>query len=207
MGNSEAKVDLYAAIRRHHRFGVLCCCPRSSAGATRCPLLLTVETQGKWLYSRITWLYSRTMSKDRRTDDPAVLQKALGSFIRAFGLHQPETTPCGQPISVSEAHALSELAQEDELRQVELTRRLRLQKSTVSLLVGQLSARDWVERVPAPEDGRGVVLRLSSSGRRAAQNLDEARRERFSQLLESIPAHERAGVLHALDVMVEALDE
>ncbi|WP_149824491.1 MarR family winged helix-turn-helix transcriptional regulator [Streptomyces tailanensis] len=147
------------------------------------------------------------MSRDQRADDPAVLQEALGSFVRAFGLHQPETTPCGQPISVSEAHALGELAQEGELRQVELTRRLRLQKSTVSRLVGQLSHRGWVERAPAPDDGRGVVLRLTASGRRAARNLAEARRERFSRLLDSIPAHERAGVLHALDVMVEALDE
>jgi DNA-binding MarR family transcriptional regulator len=90
---------------------------------------------------------------------------------------------------------------------VELTRRLRLQKSTVSRLVGQLTARGWVERAPAPEDGRGVVLRLTASGRQAARNLADARRERFSRLLASIPAHERAGVLHALDVMVEALDE
>lgn len=147
------------------------------------------------------------MSRDQRADDPTVLQEALGSFVRAFGLHQPETTPCGQPISVSEAHALGELAQEGELRQIELTRRLRLQKSTVSRLVGQMSARGWVERAPAPDDGRGVLLRLTPSGRRAAQNLTEARRERFSRLLSSIPAHERAGVLHALDVMVEALDE
>jgi DNA-binding MarR family transcriptional regulator len=147
------------------------------------------------------------MSRDRRADDPSVLQEALGSFVRAFGLHQSETTPCGQPLSVSEAHALGELAQESEMRQVELTRRLRLQKSTVSRLVGQMSARGWVERAPAPHDGRGVVLRLTPSGQRAAQNLAEARRERFSRLLSSIPAHERAGVLHALDVIVEALDE
>ncbi|GAB2894459.1 MarR family transcriptional regulator [Streptomyces sp. S.PB5] len=147
------------------------------------------------------------MSRDQRADDPVVLQEALGSFVRAFGLHQPETTPCGQPVPVSEAHALGELAQEGELRQVELTRRLRLQKSTVSRLVTQLSSRGWVERAPAPDDGRGVVLRLTASGRQAAQNLAQARRERFSRLLESIPAHERAGVLHALDVMVEALDE
>ncbi|MFI2436700.1 MarR family winged helix-turn-helix transcriptional regulator [Streptomyces sp. NPDC018693] len=147
------------------------------------------------------------MSRDQRADDPVALQQALGSFVRAFGLHQPETTPCGRPISVSEAHALSELAQEEELRQVELARRLRLQKSTVSRLVGQLSARGWLERAPAPGDGRGVVLRLTPSGRQAARGLAEARRERFSRLLDAIPAHERAGVLHALDVMVEALDE
>lgn len=147
------------------------------------------------------------MSNARRADDPTALQEALAGFVRAFGLHQPETTPCGRPIPVSEAHALGELAQEGELRQAELTRRLRLQKSTVSRLVTQLSTRGWVERAPAPEDGRGVVLRLTTAGREAARNLAEARRDRFNRLLASIPAHERAGVLHALDVMVEALDE
>lgn len=146
------------------------------------------------------------MSRDHRADDPAVLQAAVAGFVRAFGLHQAEATPCGQPISVSEAHAVGELAQDGELRQVELTRRLRLQKSTVSRLVGQLTGRGWVERAQAEDDGRGVVLRLTPAGRRAAQNLAEARRERFARLLDSIPAHERAGVLHALDVMMEALD-
>ncbi|WP_151476076.1 MarR family winged helix-turn-helix transcriptional regulator [Streptomyces albicerus] len=147
------------------------------------------------------------MSEDGGAADPALLQDALRGFVRAFGLHQPESTPCGQAIPVSEAHALGELAQEGELRQVELARRLRLQKSTVSRLVGQLTARGWVERAPAPDDGRGVVLRLTSSGQKAAHNLADARREKFSRLLDAIPPHEREGVLHALGVLTEALDE
>ncbi|TDC21004.1 MarR family transcriptional regulator [Streptomyces sp. 8K308] len=147
------------------------------------------------------------MMADREPDSSAELQSALRGFVRAFGLHQPETTPCGQPIPVSEAHALGELAQEGRLRQVELARRLRLTKSTVSRLVGQLTARGWVERAPAPDDGRGVVLRLTPAGERAAGNLAAARREKFSRLLKSIPAHERAGVLHALDILTKALDE
>lgn len=130
----------------------------------------------------------------------------MRSFVRAFGLHQPESTPCGQAIPVSEAHALGELARDGELRQVELARRLRLQKSTVSRLVGQLTTRGWVERGPAQGDGRGVVLRLTPAGQHVARNLAEARHEKFSRLLESIPAHERAGVLHALGVLTEALD-
>ncbi|MFG2029008.1 MarR family winged helix-turn-helix transcriptional regulator [Streptomyces sp. NPDC048825] len=52
---------------------------------------------------------------------------------------------------------------------VELARRLRLQKSTVSRLVGQPTARGRVERAPAPDDGRGVVLRLTASGQESGQ--------------------------------------
>jgi DNA-binding MarR family transcriptional regulator len=147
------------------------------------------------------------MPHDTEAPDPALLQDALRTFVRAFGLHQPESTPCGEPIPVSEAHALGELAQEGELRQVELARRLRLQKSTVSRLVGQLTSRGWVERAPAPEDGRGVVLRLTPAGRNAAHRLADARREKFSRLLDAIPPDERAGVLHALGVLTEALDD
>jgi DNA-binding MarR family transcriptional regulator len=77
----------------------------------------------------------------------------------------------------------------------------------VSRLVSQLASRGWVERMPAPGDGRGVLLRLTEAGHRAAEQLAAARRERFARLLNAIPADERAGVLHALDVLVEATDE
>ncbi|MQA97184.1 MAG: MarR family transcriptional regulator, partial [Streptosporangiales bacterium] len=35
--------------------------------------------------------------------DPQELQQAVARFVRAFGLHQPDQTPCGQPIPTSEA--------------------------------------------------------------------------------------------------------
>ena len=30
-------------------------------------------------------------------------------LVRAFGLHKPDETPCGQPVAVAGAHALMEL--------------------------------------------------------------------------------------------------
>lgn len=83
------------------------------------------------------------------------LQEAVARFVRAFGLHQPDQTPCGRPIPVSEAHALGELARDGALRQSELSHRLRLEKSTTSRLVTQLINRGWAERIPAPDDGAG----------------------------------------------------
>jgi hypothetical protein len=53
-------------------------------------------------------------------------QESLMRFVRNFGLHQPDRTPCGQPLPVSEAHAMVEIAREGRIRQVELARRLRL---------------------------------------------------------------------------------
>ena len=137
--------------------------------------------------------------------DASELQDRLVSFIRAFGLHQPETTPCGQPIPVSEAHALSEVARHTPLGQLELCRRLRLEKSTVSRLVGQLVGRGWVERRIDPGDARAILLVLTPAGGAAAATLAAARRVKFEQLLGAIPDHSRVEVLRSLDVRTEAL--
>lgn len=139
--------------------------------------------------------------------DERRLQEAVGRFVRAFGLHQPDRTPCGRPVPVSEAHALGELARGGALRQSELAQRLRLEKSTTSRLVTQLINRGWAERTPAPDDGRGVLVRLTPAGTDAAARLAEARAARFAAILDRVPEHERDGVLHALEVLTEATDE
>ncbi|GAA2987650.1 MarR family winged helix-turn-helix transcriptional regulator [Streptosporangium longisporum] len=135
------------------------------------------------------------------------LQDAVARFVRAFGLHQPDRTPCGQPVPVSEAHALGELARDGALRQSELAHRLRLEKSTTSRLVTQLINRGWAERTPAPDDGRGVLVRLTPDGVSAAARLAEARSRRFSAVLDRVPQEERADVLRALTILTEAVDE
>jgi DNA-binding MarR family transcriptional regulator len=148
------------------------------------------------------------MSVEARAEtEVGAAQDALMRFVRNFGLHQPERTPCGQPLPVSEAHALAELARHGHLRQVELARLLRLQKSTVSRLVGNLVDRVWVRRHTAADDGRGVLLRLTDEGVAVAARQAEARHARFAALLARIPDHERATTIAALRTLAEAADE
>jgi DNA-binding MarR family transcriptional regulator len=135
------------------------------------------------------------------------LQQRIIGFVRAFGLHQPDSTPCGQPIPVSEAHALTELAGGVVMGQHELARRLRLQKSTVSRLVTQMTARGWVQRQPNPKDGRGTLLRLTPEGEATAGRVVSARAAKLAGMLEAIPPSEREAVLRALHVLTEALND
>jgi DNA-binding MarR family transcriptional regulator len=141
------------------------------------------------------------------SSDAMDLQEAVARFVRAFGLHQPDRTPCGTPVPISEAHALGELAREGELRQVELVHRLRLEKSTTSRIVAQLVQRGWAERASAPGDGRGVLVRLTPEGHQAAERLAAARQARFGAALDRIPAEDRETVLHAFTLLTEAVDE
>jgi DNA-binding MarR family transcriptional regulator len=124
-------------------------------------------------------------------------------FVRSFGLHRPDRTPCGFEAGVAEAHALSEL-EPAALRQVELVGRLGLTKSAVSRLVGGLVARGWVTRDVASDDGRGVKLTLTVAGRDAARRLRAARTARLRALLEAVPEDRRSGVLEVLELLEQA---
>lgn len=134
------------------------------------------------------------------------LQEHMIAFVRAFGLHQGDRTPCGKPVSVAEAHALLELTRHAPLVQRDLAVWLRLEKSTVSRLVAQLVDRGWVLREQSEVDGRALLLSLTDDGRRIAGELAGARRARFERLLSAIPEAQRRAVSDALGVLVEALD-
>ncbi|SRR6266508_6176909 len=144
------------------------------------------------------------MSGDDVLPDAVALQARITAFVRAFGLHQPDQTPCGQPVPVSEAYALAEVDRDGPMSQVELGRRLRLEKSTVSRLVRQLIGRGWVRRGTHDGDARLVWLQVTDAGRRAAAELAAARAARFAGLLEAIPGVHRQSVIDALTLLVEA---
>lgn len=145
------------------------------------------------------------MSEERQ-GDALELQRRISAFVRAFGLHQPTRTPCGEPVPVSEAYALAELDRDNGLTQLTLASRLRLEKSSVSRLVGQLVARGWVQRVKRDGDARLVWLELTDTGRKAAGELAAARAARFAEVLHNIPVAQHAKVIDALTLLTAAAD-
>src|SRR5579872_6816238 len=101
----------------------------------------------------------RTVSS-HRSEPAEAFQDAMVALIRALGLHQPDRTPCGRPVSVAEAHAVLELSREPGLSQNALAARLRLEKSSVSRIVTALEKRGWVARKRDPSDNRIVRVHL-----------------------------------------------
>lgn len=127
-------------------------------------------------------------------------------FIHAFGVLRSDTTPCGQPMSVSTAHALCELSTGSSLNQRDLAMRLGLTTSSTSRLVDQLVAKSWAEREPDPtsSDTRVRLVVLTPEGNRTARRVLQARSERFGRLLENVPAGKRSMVGEALNLLKEA---
>lgn len=134
-------------------------------------------------------------------------QEQMVALVRAFGLHRPYQTPCGQPVSVAEAHALMELARDTPASQNDLAVQLDLEKSTVSRLVGHLEDRGWVERRRSELDGRALRLSLTSEGRRIAGQVAAARARKMATVLGAVPEDQREAVIKALDTLVEAMRE
>ncbi len=131
------------------------------------------------------------------------LADAVSAFVRGFGLHRPEQTPCGFEAGVADAHALRELAG-GSLRQSELVVRLGLTKSTVSRLVDGLVERGWAERQAVSDDGRGVLVALTADGEDAAARLARARAARMARLLDAVPDDRRGDVVEVLQLLEEA---
>jgi DNA-binding MarR family transcriptional regulator len=132
------------------------------------------------------------------------LQRRMVAFVRAFGLHRPDETPCGAPVPVSEAHALTVLAEQGPSSQRKLSEALGLTKSTISRLVDQLEQRGWARRSTDQGDARQRLVDLTNEGAKVAAGIATRRADRMAQVLDRIPEADRASVLAALDALVEA---
>ena len=134
------------------------------------------------------------------------LRRRIQGFILSFGLLASDRTPCGLPITVSQAHALQMLGESEGITQQTLASRLRLDKSTTSRLVASLVERGWLLKARGELDRREAHLALSASGRALLAEIRKAAEARFGDVLARIPADRRADVLEALDILIAAVE-
>lgn len=141
-------------------------------------------------------------------DESGALGQSFVGLIHAFGVLRTDATPCGQPMSVSTAHAICELASAGPLNQKELAKRIGLDTSSVSRLIGQLAKKEWAMRSadPVSGDNRIRLVGLTPLGRQVAEQVLEARAERFARLLAGIDPEKRSQVLESLELLKEAAD-
>ena len=137
------------------------------------------------------------------------LRTATQRFVRDFGLLASDRTPCGTALPPATAHALQWLldCQADELRprQQDMAAALGLDKSNVTRLCQRLERAQYILRAVDETDRRARALALTAKGRRVAEKLEAASRERFAAVVAKLPASRRKSVVDALHTLADAL--
>ena len=135
------------------------------------------------------------------------LRKLIRTFVRRFGLLDQSHTPCGMPMTVSDAHALMELLHSSGIEPLELSRRLGLSKSAVSRLLLRLKRRGHIRQERSKEDGRAYSLYLTDKGIRTAKTIDQESLRLFGKILSGIPEREAKKLLDSLPILIRAISE
>jgi len=138
-------------------------------------------------------------------DDALLLLRALRALIRSQQISErADTSCCG--MTVAGAAVIQVLYLEGPLRLGALSRRLGIAPSTLTRNVERIEERGLVERVPDPDDGRALRMRLTTSGRRAAREF-ETQNERFAELLlQGLPAARRRRAVEGLMDLLCGID-
>jgi DNA-binding MarR family transcriptional regulator len=121
-------------------------------------------------------------------------------------LERSELSCCGIPMS--QAMVLQTLqARPEGLRMSEVAEALGVAQSTATRLVEPLVRESRVERRPAPDDGRAVVIALTDKGQHAAAELSKLSQRWSDGVLLRIPEEQRDVVIEALEVVVDAVND
>ncbi len=136
---------------------------------------------------------------------PEVLpvREAARGIVRELGFLSESYEGAG--LTHSEAHALMEIGASTETTQSDLSRALRLDKSTTSRLVAALVERGWVKVGRDRDDGRKRVLSLTAAGRRRLGVVHGPANARVQAALASLAPADRATVLSGLSLYARAL--
>ncbi len=79
---------------------------------------------------------------------------------------------------------------------------LRLDKSSVTGLVGRAETRDLVRRERRTEDGRGVQVLITPRGRELAARIHDQLADRLLALTQTLSASERSALTETIDRMI-----
>lgn len=134
-------------------------------------------------------------------------RQTLGLLYQRFNALQRGEKRCFG-VTMSQCMTLEILHREGPWTVRDLAERLGLNTSTVTRVVDVL-VRDGLLRRARDEKGdrRRVYISLSARGRQLAEKLEACSEDYTERILARIPADRREDILHAMGVLVGAIDE
>ena len=134
----------------------------------------------------------------------AVVEDVI-AFCRMFSSFEREEICCGT-VSPAQCVLLQTLT-EGEWDVSGLASQSRVTKGAMTRLVDGLETRGWVARDKAEDDGRRVLVSLTSDGRKEAKRLHRLTERSIATILEAIPKAEREQVVQRLHLLRKAAEQ
>lgn len=122
-------------------------------------------------------------------------------FVRELDLLDIPHDGC----TMSDCHALIELGRHGVLTAAQLSRHLRLEKSTISRKLARLEKKGLIQSRRDPNDGRYKRLGLAGPGRALLKRIDKAADRRVGAALALLPPGDRKKVVDGFQLYVDAL--
>ncbi|MEO8215803.1 MAG: bifunctional helix-turn-helix transcriptional regulator/GNAT family N-acetyltransferase [Acidobacteriota bacterium] len=130
------------------------------------------------------------------------LRESSRRVVRELGFLRPNFGD--PPLAHSQCHALLEIDRHGSLSLTELSRILRLDKSTASRLLAELQRKRWI-RQTAPAGKRTRPVTLTASGKRRLNSIDAFADDQVEQALARLSAGEIETVLGGMELYARAL--
>jgi DNA-binding MarR family transcriptional regulator len=130
------------------------------------------------------------------------LSLAVVRLARQLRFRRPES-----PISLSQLSALATLAKEGAMTPGALAIRERVRPPSMTRVVASLAELAFVARTAHPDDGRQVLVSVSSAGAELVAAERRASQEWLKQRLAQLDPDQRKTLLMAADLMSAIVDE
>lgn len=109
-------------------------------------------------------------------------------------------------LSAAQLFVLAELGKTPEQSLSDLAERTRTDQSSVSVVVSRLADAGFVARQRHAADARRLVLTLTRSGRAALQKAPPVAQEQLIDVIDALPARERAAFAETFEKILATLD-
>ncbi len=145
------------------------------------------------------------MSQMPEADQIAQVRRFSRFYTRQIGLLEEGLLK--SEFSLTEVRVLYELAYRVGLTAADLARELALDTGYLSRILKRFEARGLIERSPAQEDGRQMVLALTDAGRAVFTPLDQASANQVAVMLAKLTAGDRQLLVCALRTVERLLGD
>jgi MarR family transcriptional regulator, 2-MHQ and catechol-resistance regulon repressor len=147
-----------------------------------------------------------SIPKGRLAAEATELHNALSELVRVYQFRDRDRICC-HDISVTQCYALEALVRRGPSGLNELAAELYLDKSTASRVVATLERKRYIGRASHPEDGRAIVLTITSAGRRLYDRIRADLVSQTQQLIQDFEPDVRKGAARLILRLARAAAE